>query len=115
MVRVRIGCGFSVSNDHLATQPPSINLKCCLYLFTLCVSYFITSFFFVSWLTMMKHLGLSLLGLPELDSFSSVDSPSVFLVEILYSLFLIIGAILLVNMLIALLSNTYQSVEVIVN
>lgn len=60
----------------------------------------------------MKHLCWSLLGLPELENFKSVDSPSVTLAHFLYGAFMIIGVILLVNMMIALLSNTYQRVEV---
>ncbi len=62
---------------------------------------------------MAKHLAWSLLGLADLDSIDSVDHPSVTLVHLLYSLFLIMGVILLVNMMIALLSNTYERVQVI--
>ena len=62
---------------------------------------------------MMKHLTWSLLGIAELDPLDSVDSASVTLVHFLYGAFLIMGVILLVNMMIALLSNTYQRVEVI--
>ena len=61
---------------------------------------------------MATHLSWSLLGLADLDSLKSVDSPSVSLIHFLYSLFLIMGVILLVNMMIALLSNTYQQVQV---
>ena len=60
-----------------------------------------------------SHLGWSLLGSTE-DSgtMTSVDPPSVLLARIFYATFLIVGVVLLINMLIALLSNTYQKVEV---
>ena len=61
---------------------------------------------------MAKYLAWSCLGISNLEPLDSVDSPSVFLSYLLYSLFLIMVAILLVNMMIALLSNTYQRVEV---
>ena len=61
---------------------------------------------------MLENLCWSLLGVADLDPLSSVDEPSVYLAHFLYALFLILGAILLVNMMIALLSNTYQQVEV---
>ena len=60
----------------------------------------------------MKHLCWSLVGLPDLENFKSVDSPSVALANFLFGAFMIMGVILLVNMMIALLSNTYQRVEV---
>ena len=63
---------------------------------------------------MAKHLAWSLLGLADLESLNSVDHQSVSLIHLLYSLFLIMGVILLVNMMIALLSNTYQQVQVTV-
>ena len=61
---------------------------------------------------MFKHLCWSLLGIAELDPLDSVDIASVTLVHILFGAFLIMGVVLLVNMMIALLSNTYQRVEV---
>ena len=61
---------------------------------------------------MLEHLWWSLLGVADLDPLNSVDEPSVYLAHFLYALFLILGAVLLVNMMIALLSNTYQQVEV---
>ena len=61
---------------------------------------------------MFKHLCWSLLGIADLDPLDSVDSPSVTLARFLFGAFLIMGVILLVNMMIALLSNTYQRVEV---
>ncbi|XP_073258533.1 uncharacterized protein [Porites lutea] len=60
---------------------------------------------------MMKHLTWSLLGIVELDPLDSVDIASVTLVHFLFGVFLIVGVIVLVNMMIALLSNTYQRVE----
>ncbi|CAH3165027.1 unnamed protein product, partial [Porites evermanni] len=64
-----------------------------------------------SWWSMIKHLTWSLLGIAELDPLDSVDSASVTLAHFLFGAFLIMGVILLVNMMIALLSNTYQRVE----
>ena len=63
---------------------------------------------------MVKHLGWTLLGSAEEESdpMASVDLSSVVLARIFYAAYLIIGVILLVNMLIALLSNTYQRTEV---
>ena len=61
---------------------------------------------------MAKHLVWSLLDLEDTDFLNSVDGPSVSLVKLLYILFQIIGVVLLVNMMIALLSNTYQQVQV---
>jgi len=61
---------------------------------------------------MFKHLWWSLLGIAELDPLDSVDSASVTLAQLLFGAFLIMGVVLLVNMMIALLSNTYQRVEV---
>ncbi|KAJ7393952.1 hypothetical protein OS493_003621 [Desmophyllum pertusum] len=63
------------------------------------------------WWEMFTHLCWSLLGIADLDPLDSVDSPSVTLARFLFGAFLIMGVILLVNMMIALLSNTYQRVE----
>ncbi|KAL9984516.1 hypothetical protein ACROYT_G006819 [Oculina patagonica] len=60
------------------------------------------------WWTMVKHLCWSLLGIAELETLDSVDSATVTLANLLYAVFLVVGAILLINMMIALLSNTYQ-------
>ena len=68
---------------------------------------------FFSWWNIATHLGWSLLGLADLDRLNSVDNPSVSLVHVLYSFFLILAVVLLVNMMIALLSNTYQQVQVL--
>jgi len=61
---------------------------------------------------MLKHFLWSLLGIADLDPLDSVDSPSVMLAYFLYGVFLIMAVILLINMMIALLSNTYQQVAV---
>ena len=62
---------------------------------------------------MFSHLGWSLLGRSEdSDTMTSVDPPSVLLARIFYAFFLIVGVVLLINMLIALLSNTYKKIEV---
>ena len=70
-------------------------------------------FYFCSWWMMVGHLGWSLLGLSgESDPLASVDDTSEHIARILYAAFIIFGVILLLNMLIALLSNTYQRTEV---
>lgn len=61
---------------------------------------------------MLKHFLWSLLGIADLDPLNSVDSLSVILAYFLYGVFLIMAVILLINMMIALLSNTYQQVAV---
>jgi len=61
---------------------------------------------------MFKHLGLSLVGLSELHPVTSVDLSAEALSQLLYAAFLIWGVILLINMLIALLSHTYEQTEV---
>ena len=62
---------------------------------------------------MFSHLGLSLLDQSEeSDPMTSVDRPSVILAQIFFVAFLILGVVLLINMLIALLSNSYQKTEV---
>ncbi|XP_027049845.1 short transient receptor potential channel 5-like [Pocillopora damicornis] len=63
------------------------------------------------WWTVAKHLCWSLLGIVELDPLDSSDKLSVTVVRFLYGGFMIMGAVLLMNMMIALLSNTYQRVE----
>ena len=61
---------------------------------------------------MTKLLIWSLLGIAELDPLDSVDSTSEIIVHFLFGTFLVVGVILLVNMMIAILSNTYQRVQV---
>lgn len=53
------------------------------------------------------------MGVADTDKLSSEDAVSDFVVWVLYALFLIAGAIVLVNLMIALLSNAFQGVEVI--
>ncbi|XP_068673143.1 transient receptor potential cation channel subfamily M member 7-like, partial [Montipora foliosa] len=65
-----------------------------------------------SWLGITSQLGLSLLDLSDgLDYFRSADSSSETLANWLFALYLLMTLIFLVNMLIALLSNTYQTVQ----
>ncbi|KAJ7390563.1 hypothetical protein OS493_024601 [Desmophyllum pertusum] len=64
----------------------------------------------ICWWSILRHFCWSLLGLADLDLLNSVDSPSVILAHFLYGVFLIMAVILLINMMIALLSNTYQQV-----
>ncbi|XP_066021554.1 uncharacterized protein [Pocillopora verrucosa] len=65
----------------------------------------------ICWWNMTTYLVWSLLGVADLNWLNSVDNPSVSLIHVLYSFFLIMAVILLVNMMIALLSNTYQQVQ----
>ena len=86
-----------------------------IYLFTylFIVSYrLIHLFFHHSWWLMFRHLGFSLVGLSEFHPVWSADLPAEALGQILYAAFLIWGVILLINMLIALLSHTYEQTEV---
>ena len=74
---------------------------------------FIRRYFHIhSWWAIVKHLCWSLLGIVELDPLDSADAATVTVVRILYGVYLIMGVILLVNMMIALLSSTYQRVQV---
>ncbi|KAJ7358917.1 hypothetical protein OS493_020758 [Desmophyllum pertusum] len=64
------------------------------------------------WWTIITHLVWTLLGASEeTEPVTSVDVPSVTLARLLYATFHIFGVILLFNMLIALLSNTYQRTQ----
>ena len=59
------------------------------------------------------HLGWALLELSDgLDFFKSADSFSQTLAQLLFGAYLVMAIILLINMLIALLSNVYQQVQV---
>lgn len=64
----------------------------------------------------MRHLARSLLGMTSLAPLEILKqhSPSAILANLLYLMFLVVGVILLINLMIALLSNTYQKVQVIV-
>ena len=62
---------------------------------------------------MITYMGWTLLGVSDdFDPMKSVDLLSMTLAQVLLAFFLIMGVILLINMLIALLSNTYQRIEV---
>ncbi|EDO38427.1 predicted protein [Nematostella vectensis] len=63
------------------------------------------------WWGAVRHLSWSLLGLADTSSLDSSDGFSEGLAKVLYGLFLIMGVVMLMNMMIALLSNTYQQVE----
>ena len=70
-------------------------------------------FFPSSWQKIVTHLAWSLLDLSEgLTPLKSADSFSETLALLLYAGYLVLALILLINMLIALLSNTYQRVQV---
>ena len=69
--------------------------------------------FFFSWWNIASQLGLSLLDLSDgLNFFKSADSVSKTVVHVLYAAYLVMALILLINLLIALLTNTYQRVQV---
>lgn len=62
----------------------------------------------------MKHLSWTLLGVTELEVFNTgMETPSDHLAQTLYAVFIIAALVLLVNMMIAVLSNTYERVQVI--
>ena len=65
-----------------------------------------------SWWEIIRHLIWSLLGLADSDKLGSADQTTLILLWLLYAAFLVMAVILLVNMLIAVLSNVYQGVEV---
>ena len=66
-----------------------------------------------SWWKIATHLTWSLLDLSEeLTPLKSADYLSETLAHLLYAGYLVLALILLINMLIALLSNTYQRVQV---
>ena len=70
-------------------------------------------FFSCSWRKIVTHLAWSLLDLSEgLTPLKSADSFSETIALLLYAGYLVLAVILLINMLIALLSNTYQRVQV---
>ena len=52
------------------------------------------------------------MGITELDIFSTTESASDFLATILYAIFIVVALVLLVNMMIAVLSHTYERVQV---
>ncbi|KAL9984536.1 hypothetical protein ACROYT_G006841 [Oculina patagonica] len=63
------------------------------------------------WWEIVKHLGWTLLGIADVEPFTSSDSLSNNIAQALYAGFIIAALILLVNMMIAVLSSTYERVE----
>ena len=68
--------------------------------------------FMLSLFKASTHLIWSVFGLTNLETMESHDKLSTAVVGVLYVLFLILSVIMLVNMLVALLTNTYNKVEV---
>ncbi|KAK3735958.1 hypothetical protein QZH41_018382 [Actinostola sp. cb2023] len=66
---------------------------------------------FACWWSSTRFLTWSLMGIAELSPLNSSDTTSDVLAELLYGIFLIMGVVMLMNMMIALLSNTYQQVQ----
>lgn len=68
---------------------------------------------FTRWWDIARHLARSLLGMTSLTPFESLKEhgPSAILANLLYMMFLVVGVILLINLMIALLSNTYEKVQ----
>ena len=58
------------------------------------------------------HLIWSVFGLTNLETLESHDIRSNTVVGILFVMFLVLSVIMLINMLVALLTNTYNKVEV---
>ena len=69
-------------------------------------------FSFFSLFKASTHLVWSVFGLTNLETMKSHGELSSAVVGVLYVLFLILSVIMLINMLVALLTNTYQKVEV---
>lgn len=63
------------------------------------------------WWDVMTHLVWTLLGITEVDPFNANESSSDVLAKILYAIFIIGALVLLVNMMIAVLSHTYERVQ----
>ena len=77
------------------------------------LSIYFHNLFSSSWWKITTHLTWSLLDLSEeLTPLKSADYLSETLAHLLYAGYLVLALILLINMLIALLSNTYQRVQV---
>ena len=70
------------------------------------------SSFLLSLFKASTHLIWSVFGLTNLETMKSHESLSTAVVGVLYVMFLILSVIMLVNMLVALLTNTYNKVEV---
>ncbi|XP_068694397.1 transient receptor potential cation channel subfamily M member 4-like isoform X2 [Montipora foliosa] len=64
------------------------------------------------WWKMFVHLVLSIVGIPEFDKMDfSMDTLSDTVLLVKYAIFLVLGIILLKNMLISVLSHTYQQTK----
>ena len=61
---------------------------------------------------MTGTLSWSLFGVVQPDDILFKDKTSTVIARVLYALFLILAVIMLVNLMVALLSNTYQDVQV---
>ena len=79
--------------------------------FALITHYFLL-FVMLSLFKASTHLIWSVFGLTNLETMESQDELSTAVVGVLYVMFLILSVIMLVNMLVALLTNTYNKVEV---
>ncbi|KAK3707204.1 hypothetical protein QZH41_019566 [Actinostola sp. cb2023] len=63
------------------------------------------------WWHMFEFLAWSTMGSVDADLLTLTNDVSNYITKVLYMVFLVITAIMIMNMLIALLSNTYQQVE----
>lgn len=64
------------------------------------------------WWVIIKHLCWTLLGVTDLEQFNAgMETASDYLAQTLYAVFIIFALILLVNMMIAVLSSTYERVQ----
>ncbi|XP_068725075.1 short transient receptor potential channel 5-like [Montipora capricornis] len=66
---------------------------------------------YTCWYKASSHLIWSVFGLTDLEKMESQQQLSNTVVSVLYVIFLILSVIMLVNMLVALLTNTYDKVE----
>lgn len=104
-----IACGIENREVVYCDKYPFVNMVA-FYKKTLAFSSI--SFCIFSWIKTVQHLAWTILGMPDLEPFSLGDSPSDYIVEIMYAVFILSALILLVNMMIAVLSSTYERVEV---
>ena len=93
-----------------STQNTSIYIKFSLSLSNLEPNFFL--FLLHSLFKTAAHLVWSVFGLTNLETMESHDTWSSTIVDVLYVMFLILSVIMLINMLVALLTNTYNKVEV---
>ena len=100
---------FKVSSANLWTNTKYITSSIC----SIIKFIYLHIFFSSSWRKIVTHLAWSLLDLSDgLTPLKSADSFSETIALLLYAGYLVLALILLINMLIALLSNTYQRVQV---